>query len=264
MNYNQSVYPLYLVLAPNPTDMSSTSTVTATSSPSLSNLKEIALAAKAAASAAVPTAKTAPVPKLSPEELARRQERQLTLLNSFSDHLVTLTNSVSEAAAAKGYGWTKVVEYYLPGFDKVEDGNEITTVPRHSPDLTHWAGPDTDPSKDGVPIVMLLQGVREHTKGGPRLRPDLLAGGKTALQLAQDKLTGPARLDCAFNAKNKSLIITAIWIEDDWAAFVRRRQQRQQQRQFVPRFAPNQQDRQGAAQERYVPPTARGGRANKY
>jgi hypothetical protein len=256
MNYNTSVIHYYLSLAPNPTDMSSTTvTSTATSSPSVSNLKEIALAAKAAAaSAAVPNAAAKPAaPKLSPEELARRQERQLTLLNSFADHLVTLTNSVSEAAAAKGYGWTKVVEYYLPGFDKVEEGSEITTVPRHAPDLTHWAGPDADPSKDGVPIVMLLQGVREHTKGGPRLRPDLLAGGKTALQLAQDKLAGPARLDCAFNAKNKSLIITAIWIEDDWAAFVRRRQQRQQ-RPFVPRFAPAER------QERYVPPAARGAR----
>ena len=199
-----------------------------------SNLKDIALAAKAA---------TSNVNKLTPEEIAQRQERQLSLLNSFAEYLAGVANSAATAASAKGYGWTKVAEYYLPGFIKTEDGN---TVPRHAPQQTHWAGNDVDPSNGGVPIVMLLQGVREVTRAGPRLRPDFLAGGKTSLQIAQDKLTAPTRLDCSFNPKKKSLIVTAIWIEEDWADFQRRRQQRSVRNNRVPRQS-----------DRYVAPTAR-------
>ena len=190
------------------------------SSNSNSNLKEIALAAKAAASA---TPKT---PKFTPDEIAERNKRQLTLLTTFADKLVELTNTSAAAAAEKGYGWTKVAEYFLPGFDKVEDNGEVVSVPRNPPEATHWAGPDADPSNGGVPIVMLLQGVRENTRQGPRLRPDLLAGGKTALELAQAKVT--ARLDCSFNSKNKSLIISAIWIEEDWQYFQDKRRERRE------------------------------------
>jgi hypothetical protein len=191
-----------------------------------SNLKEIALAAKAAAAA-----ENSKPPKHTEEETAQRKERQLNMLTSFADHLVKLTNEKSEAAAAKGYGWIKLAEYYLPGFDKIEANGEIVLVPRHPPEFTHWAGAESDPAANGTPIVMLLQGIREHTKDGPRLRPDFLVGGKTSLELAQEKLSPTTRLDCAFNPKTKSLIITAVWIEDDWAEFKARRQQQRQQRQ---------------------------------
>ena len=223
----------------------STSTYTETGSTTVapvptptSNLKDIALAAKAVSSN---------VNKLTPEEVALRQERQLSLLNSFAEYLAGVTNVASTAASAKGYGWTKVAEYYLPGFIKTDDGK---SVPRHAPEQTHWAGHDVDPSNGGVPIVMLLQGVREVTRSGPRLRPDYLAGGKTSLQLAQEKLTSPARLDCSFNPKTKSLIVTAIWIEEDWADFQRRRQQRSVRNTRAPNQTPRQTDR-------YVAPTAR-------
>jgi hypothetical protein len=199
-----------------------------------SNLKEIALAAKANAAAAAPPK----APKFTEEEIAQRNERQLRLLTTFADKLVEVTNERAAAAAEKGYGWTKVAEFFLPGLDKVEDNGEVVAVPRNPPEQTHWAGPDADPSNGGVPIVMLLQGVRENTKQGPRLRPDLLAGGKTALELAQAKVS--ARLDCSFNSKNKSLIVSAIWIEEDWQRFQdKRREQREQRQHRGPRhFTP--------------------------
>lgn len=182
------------------------------------------------ASASTASASASKAPKLSPEEIERRRTRQLELLESLSDELVSLTNDKCQVAAQKGHGYTKVAEYYLPGFDKVQQAQETVLVPRNPPELTHWAGRGVDPSKEGLPIVMLLQGVREQTGSGPRLRPDLLAGGKTALEIAQRKLEeadagNHVRLDCSFNSKSKSLIVTAIWIEEDWQRFLSRRLQ---------------------------------------
>jgi hypothetical protein len=194
----------------------------------MSNLKEIAMAAKAAAANAT-TSVPAKGPKISAEEIERRRQRQKSLLVSLAEELVELTDVKTREAAEKGHGYTKVAEYFLPGFDKQEHENEIVAVPRNPPELTHWAGRGVDPTKDGVPIVMLLQGVREQTKSGPRLRPDLLPGGKTAWQLAQsmlDERDHDARLDFSFNSKRKSLIITAIWIDEDWQRFLSRRQDR--------------------------------------
>ena len=203
----------------------SSAAAAATPAATASNLKEIALAAKANATSAPKT------PKFTEEEIAQRNERQLHLLTTFADKLVELTNTRAAAAAEKGYGWTKVAEFFLPGFQKVEQENgTVASVPHNPPETTHWAGPDADPSNGGVPIVMLLQGIRENTKQGPRLRPDLLTGGKTSLQMAQEKVS--ARLDCAFNSKNKSLIISAIWIEEDWEHFQEKRRERRENRQF--------------------------------
>jgi len=209
------------------------------------NLKDIAMAAKAAATSAsaatTSTSTSVPnghskTPKLSAEEIERRRERQKALLESLADELVELTDIKTREAAEKGHGYTKVAEYFLPGFNKFEqkspehaDQTETVMVPRNPPETTHWAGRGVDPSKDGLPIVMLLQGVREQTPSGPQLRPDLLPGGKTAWQIAQSKLEAQdseVRLDCSFNSKQKSLIITAIWIEDDWQRFQSRRQTR--------------------------------------
>ena len=199
------------------------------------------MAAKAAAtstSTSTSTSSNGPskTPKLSPEEIERRRERQKALLESLADELVELTDIKTREAAEKGHGYTKVAEYFLPGFNKFEqkspehaDQTETVMVPRNPPETTHWAGRGVDPSKDGLPIVMLLQGVREQTPSGPQLRPDLLPGGKTAWQIAQSKLEyqdSEVRLDCSFNSKQKSLIITAIWIEDDWQRFQSRRQTR--------------------------------------
>ncbi len=188
------------------------------------------MAAKAAAAANATTgAAHQKTPKISADEIERRRQRQKDLLTSLAEELVELTDVKTREAAEKGHGYTKVAEYFLPGFDKVENGNETVAVPRNPPELTHWAGRGVDPTKDGVPIVMLLQGIREQTKEGPRLRPDLLPGGKTAWQLAQATLEErdhDARLDCSFNSKRKSLIITAIWIEEDWQRFLARRQDR--------------------------------------
>ncbi len=185
------------------------------------------MAAKAAATNAT-TSVPAKGPKISAEEIERRRQRQKSLLVSLAEELVELTDIKTREAAEKGHGYTKVAEYFLPGFDKHEHENETVAVPRNLPELTHWAGRGVDPTKDGVPIVMLLQGVREQTKAGPRLRPDLLPGGKTAWQLAQsmlDERDHDARLDCSFNSKRKSLIITAIWIDEDWQRFLSRRQE---------------------------------------
>ncbi len=170
-------------------------------------------------------------PKISADEIERRRQRQKDLLTSLAEELVELTDVKTREAAEKGHGYTKVAEYFLPGFDKVEHDSETVAVPRNPPELTHWAGRGVDPTKDGVPIVMLLQGVREQTKEGPRLRPDLLPGGKTAWQIAQSMLEErdhDARLNCSFNSKRKSLIITAIWIEEDWQRFLSRWQDRRQ------------------------------------
>ncbi len=214
-----------------------------------SNLKEIAKQAKAAAAAAA----APPTEKYNRRQVNTEEHhaRQLQMLNSFADHIVDLTNQVSVTAAQKGYGWTKVVEYYLPGFDKVENNGQIETVPRHAPELTHWAGRGANPSKDAVPIVMLLQGVRERTKNGYKLRPDLLAGGKTALQIAQEKLSS-INLEYSFNVKNKSLIITAIWDAAEWEAFLERRNSR-------PRFPRDMKagGERESVRERYSAPPAR-------
>jgi hypothetical protein len=198
---------------------------------STSNLLEIANHAKANASASQ-TKTTGGEKYRRPQNHTQvnteeHQARQLQMLTSFADNLVALTNEASIVAAQKGYGWTKVVEYYLPGFDKVETDGEIQTIPRHSAEFTHWAGIGVNPTKDAVPIVMLLQGVRERTKTGYILRPDLLSGGKTSLQIAQEKLSA-VNLDCSFNVKKKSLIITAIWNHAEWDAFLMRRHPRLQ------------------------------------
>ena len=185
------------------------------------------MAAKAAAAANATTSVPAKGPKISAEEIERRRQRQKDLLKSLAEEIVELTDVKTREAAEKGHGYTKVAEYFLPGFDKHEHENETVAVPRNPPEFTHWAGRGVDPTKDGVPIVMLLQGVREQTKEGPRLRPDLLPGGKTAWQIAQsmlDERDHDARLDCSFNSKRKSLIITAIWIDEDWQRFLSRRQ----------------------------------------
>lgn len=192
------------------------------------------MAAKAAAAAAnATTSVPSKGPKISAEEIDRRRQRQKDLLKSLAEELVELTDIKTREAAEKGHGYTKVAEYFLPGFDKHELENETVAVPRNPPEFTHWAGRGVDPTKDGVPIVMLLQGVREQTKEGPRLRPDLLPGGKTAWQIAQsmlDEREHDARLDCSFNSKRKSLIITAIWINEDWQRFLSRRQDHQNRR----------------------------------
>ena len=187
------------------------------------------MAAKAAAATATTATSSVPAkgPKISAEEIDRRRQRQKDLLKSLAEEIVDLTDVKTREAAEKGHGYTKVAEYFLPGFDKHEHENETVAVPRNPPEFTHWAGRGVDPTKDGVPIVMLLQGVREQTKEGPRLRPDLLPGGKTAWQIAQsilDERDHDARLDCSFNSKRKSLIITAIWIDEDWQRFLARRQ----------------------------------------
>ena len=213
------------------------------------------MAAKAAAANAT-TSVPAKGPKISAEEIERRRQRQKDLLKSLAEELVELTDVKTREAAEKGHGYTKVAEYFLPGFDKHELENETVAVPRNPPEFTHWAGRGVDPTKDGVPIVMLLQGVREQTKEGPRLRPDLLPGGKTAWQIAQsmlDERDHDARLDCSFNSKRKSLIITAIWIDEDWQRFLSRRQDHHNRRPMerghfhnAPRGGQQQKDRRPA------------------
>jgi hypothetical protein len=189
---------------------------------SVSNLKEIAMAAKAEKAKGEQDANVKTV-----DDHALRKEQEKLMLQSFAEHLVSLVNEKCPAAANKGYGYIKLAEFFLPVYDKYYDADDWTYVPRHPDAQTHWwldreAG-------IRLPIVKLLQGVREHTPHGHRLRPDLLAGGKTSVQLAQEILTASqpnTRLDCSFYAKKKCLIVTAIWIEDDWSAFLARRQNR--------------------------------------
>ena len=187
-----------------------------------SNLKAIALAAKATVDSSRQDKK-----EIYVAEQEKKKTAVLARLNSLAEELVRLAYAKAEPAAAKGHGWVKIAEYNLPGYDKVFDPatNEEVMVPRSSPQSTYWAGKDLDPTKnDASPFILLLEGVRrEVTKQSGQIyfenRPELLPGGKSAVKIAQgilDNEKADIRLDCRYNSKYKTLIVTAIWIEADW------------------------------------------------
>jgi hypothetical protein len=178
----------------------------------ITNLKALAKAAKEAKEAAANASSANSTPK--------PRDRDLWLFRTLGERIAEQAEFLAVPAAQRGHGWVKCFECHLPGQNK--DGQ------RHAPESTHWSGPGADPSVDGAPMVFLLQ--------GPKLQDRSPPGGKTAVQIAQDILQekgADITLDCRYNFGTKTIIVTAIWVQEDWDNFLAKREQRR--RQFVPR-----------------------------
>jgi len=71
----------------------------------------------------------------------------------------------------------------------------------------YWSGSDSaDSTKNGIPIVMLLQGERDRETG--KLHPERLPGGKTAIQLLNERLVvlaAPCSVELLFDKRSKEL-----------------------------------------------------------
>jgi hypothetical protein len=186
--------------------------------PSITNLKALAMAAKEAA-----VAKTA-----APKSKSRDVSRDVWLIRTLGERIAEQAEFLAVPAAQRGHGWVKCFECNLPGYDAERH-------PLYAPETTHWSGSGADPSVGGMPMALLLQGPhREQQNRGTRSLP----GGKTSVQVAQEILHekgADITLDCRFNFGTKTLIVTAIWVPEDWEQFLAKREQRRRH----PTPAPN-------------------------
>jgi hypothetical protein len=103
--------------------------------------------------------------------IARKQE----LLTSFTEKLFDETHKTfQEMVGPEGHGdFNLVAKFCLPNQGA-------------SPRATYWTGSNDDATKNGIPIVMFLQGDLDREDG--TLHPERLPGGKTAIQLVNERL----------------------------------------------------------------------------
>jgi len=152
-----------------------------------------------------------------PKRIAERAKDELIqqLMEDMVTHLVSKSGDLMKKAAAKGYGYTILTSWRAPSKDK--EGQ-----PLYKPEQTHWAGLDEsgkprDPSKDGVPLSMIFEGVLKPCKGGkPIAHPELLPGGKSVINLLNERLekSGLAFHKAYDQSHGNSL--TVIWKMDEW------------------------------------------------
>ena len=145
-------------------------------------------------------------------------ERKHKLLTTFANTLYDETRQAFQEMTIEGTNNIMVAKFCLPNQGA-------------PPRATYWTGNVTDDgTKNGVPIVMLLQGERDRETGA--LHPERLPGGKSAIQLVNERLEkedAKCSIDLYFEKRTKDL---QIYLFDnahservEWSAFLEKKKQ---------------------------------------
>jgi hypothetical protein len=145
-------------------------------------------------------------------------ERKHKLLTTFADTLYEETRQAFKEMTAEGINNIIVAKFCLPNQGA-------------PPRATYWTGNVADDgTKNGVPIVMLLQGERDRETG--TVHPERLPGGKSAIQLVNERLDKEetkCSIELYFEKRTKDL---QIYLFDnshaervEWAAFLEKKKQ---------------------------------------
>ena len=118
--------------------------------------------------------------------------RKEMLLTTFAEKLYTETHLAFREMIDTDSSHIIVAKFCLP--------NQGATAGE-----AYWSGED-DATKNGIPIVMLLQGERDREKG--TLHPERLPGGKTAIDVVNERLdeaNALSSLSLIFDKRSKEL-----------------------------------------------------------
>lgn len=141
----------------------------------------------------------------TPSTASAINARKSELMNSFCTRLETESGVIyREIVGHKAFA--RVSTFKLPG-----QACDSTAM--------FWAGEGIDPSKNGVPIVSLLQGERDRDTN--LLHPERLPGGKTAIQQVNSRLAkqdAPYAVSLVFIKSTKELEVYVIDLDrvDEW------------------------------------------------
>jgi hypothetical protein len=135
----------------------------------------------------------------------RKQELMTTYVEALLDEAKIAFTELDQ----NKWAYNRIAKFNLPG-----SGAPAKT--------TYWTLP-SDP-EHGVPFVLLLQGERDRETG--QLHPERLPGGKTAIQLLNQRLNeidAPAGVQLLFEKSSKELHVYIVDLDrmDDWEAFVK-------------------------------------------
>jgi hypothetical protein len=153
-----------------------------------------------------------------PQPKNRHQTRKQELMNSFVDALFNDAKISWKEMDQNKWAYNRIAAFSLPG-----SGAQTT--------MTYWTDP-SDPQQ-GVPIVLLLQGERDRETG--ELHPERLPGGKTAIQLLDDRLNevdAPAGVQLLFEKSTKELHVYIVDLDrmDEWTTFIQSASQKPKER----------------------------------
>ena len=179
-------------------------------------------------------AATKPAPSASDSGAAPleiKPSRTEELLLQYRDYLLGRVPTQEQLEESVTKGFASVI------LDKVSTPNAIDKDgQRQRADRTHFSGLQEDgrmmdPTKGGVPKIMLAQGPRP--RGSRTAVPSLLPGGQTVVDLLNKSELGQAGhvFRGVWNARHHYLEIHMIWDLPKWQAWLERRSQPQQQQQ---------------------------------
>lgn len=153
---------------------------------------------------------------------AAKEKHTIQLAQSLVQHLTALFVQQFKEAADKGWGYVSIFECRPPQKEEGVDPEtgEKCLVFIHPAEETHWAGlgedgAPRDPSEEGVPLVMLLQGPKPRDSKLPD--PKLMPGGKTVPMLMMEEFAKAKKnfgVQCTFS-KGK-LRVWVIWDRKAW------------------------------------------------
>ena len=199
--------------------------------------------AKAAANSTIATQK---------QQNEERKQDAIKSLASFIVNAAVQYLTERADAIAQGAGDDKAFHCIFSARPPLIDKCGEEKVYKYPAAETHWVGMESDGSampaeKDGFPMSILLQGT--YNKETHQNEPQLLPGGKTAVQVAEKLLSSKAEgysLRCFFTAGRINVYL--IWnlpVYVDWET--KKKQQRasggRPQRREEPRQEPRQEQR---------------------
>ena len=147
-----------------------------------------------------------------------RNTRIIGFIKSYAEYLIGVFDSKYKEAE-KGYGWVTIEQAYPPLTEEVEG----VRVYKHESTKTHWSGVDEqgniiDPTENGVPKVMLLQGPRSSkpdASGRRDYNPKDLPGGKSTVDIMRESLSLRG-YNVNVSYSRGTVNVTVIWDHYNW------------------------------------------------